>query len=159
MAKRTCSLTDCDKLHKGKGLCSTHHQRYLRRGDPLHNLNRIDSNVDDRYEAYVNRDGPTPGHWPELGSCWLWTGAISNRGYAVISVTGTSKSAHRWAYSTFNGPIPDGFYIDHLCREKTCVNPSHLEAVTPKENQRRGWIANTSDEDLLAEATRRGLLS
>ena len=65
--------------------------------------------------------------------CWLWTGPLNNTGYGCFART----SAHRWAYAAMVGPIPDGYQIDHLCRVRRCVNPSHLEAVTRSENNRR----------------------
>jgi hypothetical protein len=52
--------------------------------------------------------------------------------------------AHRFAYLEFVGPIPDGLVLDHLCRNKKCVNPDHLEPVTNAENLRRGRVARAS---------------
>lgn len=73
------------------------------------------------------------------GGCWLWTGAISN-GYGEIRRSGKRKKvlAHRWAYESLVGPVPNGLCLDHLCRVRNCVNPSHLEAVTLGENTLRG---------------------
>ena len=71
--------------------------------------------------------------------CWGWTGATSpSTGYSVF-VTGHSSRtyAHRFSYELFKGPIPNGYQIDHLCRNRPCVNPDHLEAVTQQENIRR----------------------
>lgn len=72
-------------------------------------------------------------------SCWLWTGA-SNGKYGQFRVYGDLVYVHRFAYERWVGPIPTGLTIDHLCRAKLCVNPSHLEAVTVVENSRRGAL-------------------
>jgi hypothetical protein len=72
--------------------------------------------------------------------CWEWRRYKSEQGYGITSkyCGKTRWRAHRLAYELFNGPIPDGLQIDHLCRNRGCVNPSHLEAVTHKENTLRG---------------------
>lgn len=75
--------------------------------------------------------------------CWIWTGQLS-RGYATMSVrcpdgSWRPKQAYRIAYEEFIGAIPPGLQIDHLCRNKKCVNPKHLEPVTGEENLRRHW--------------------
>jgi hypothetical protein len=73
----------------------------------------------------------------DVTDCWLWTGALNSRGYGAWGVDGRSRSTHRVAYESLVGPIPDGLTIDHLCREKRCCNPAHLEPVTVGENTRR----------------------
>lgn len=72
--------------------------------------------------------------------CWEWTAALVNSdGYGAFYYDGNrSGRAHRYAYQHYIGPIPEGLTIDHLCRNRKCVNPDHLEAVTNKENLRRG---------------------
>ena len=68
--------------------------------------------------------------------CWRWKGAGSN-GYATFTIGGQKRSAHRAVYELLVGPIPEGLQLDHLCGVKRCVNPAHLEPVTPRENTMR----------------------
>ena len=70
--------------------------------------------------------------------CWEWTGSSHKQGYGQIRVKGKLVLAHRLAYETLVGVIPEGLEIDHLCRNPKCVNPSHLEPVTHQENCQRG---------------------
>lgn len=69
--------------------------------------------------------------------CWLWTGALKPNGYGNCWAGPGYSSAHRVVYELLVGPVP-GFDLDHLCRVRHCVNPSHLEPVTRVENTRRG---------------------
>lgn len=76
----------------------------------------------------------------EPTGCWIWQGTLNSSGYARI-FTGPGKKlslAHRVSYRIHKGEIPAGLTIDHLCRERTCVNPDHLEAVTSRVNTLRG---------------------
>ncbi len=83
------------------------------------------------------RVDPTERFWLKVdssGDCWLWTGAINDRGYGVFWVDGALVYAHRFSYSLAS-PIPPGLQVDHrhTCL-KSCVNPSHLRLATNKQN-------------------------
>ena len=69
--------------------------------------------------------------------CWEWTGALST-GYGVLRFGGRQAYTHRIAYEIVVGLIPSGLQIDHLCRNRACCNPAHLEPVTRRENLMRG---------------------
>ena len=72
----------------------------------------------------------------QTDGCWMWRAARGGTGGPVYGLfrDGRMVYAHRWAYEYAIGPIPEGYQIDHLCRVPLCVNPAHLEAVTPSEN-------------------------
>lgn len=75
------------------------------------------------------------------GSCWNWLGRLDSDGYGQTRRVG-QRSAHRAFYSIFVGPIPEGFEVDHRCKNRRCVNPKHLEAVPPLVNRQRSAHRN-----------------
>lgn len=83
-----------------------------------------------RFWSKVNLFGPN--------GCWLWLGTPTAHGYARFYDSRTAAPGHRLAYEEMVAPIPDGMVLDHLCRTRHCVNPAHLEPVTPGENTLRG---------------------
>lgn len=76
--------------------------------------------------------------------CWIWTGRVHRRGYPEITIRQKYYRGNRFSYTLFKGEIPPGMVIDHLCRNPLCMNPRHLEAVTQKENMRRGNVWKTA---------------
>lgn len=74
---------------------------------------------------------------PVSSGCWQWHGAHIRNGYSAFS-TGRMQLGHRVAYEALVGQIPEGLVVDHLCRNRSCVNPDHLEPVTIRENLMRG---------------------
>jgi hypothetical protein len=83
--------------------------------------------------------------WPRVRkteTCWIWTGNTDSLGYGRISAGGKYgpiKLVHRVAYEMVVGPIPEGCHLDHLCQNTSCVNPAHLEAITPGEHVDRSF--------------------
>ena len=82
--------------------------------------------------------------------CWEWKGRIHN-GYGVCSTNSSSRWAHRVSYALFNGPIAEQMHVDHNCRNRTCVNPAHLEQMPPIENYRAIQRRRLRDEKALKE--------
>lgn len=80
---------------------------------------------------FVVRDAAT--------ECWNWQRSLDSKGYGRIYWQRRHTGAHRVSYILHHGPIPDGLTIDHLCRNRRCVNPDHLEPVSRRENMLRGF--------------------
>jgi hypothetical protein len=76
-----------------------------------------------------------------LTGCWMWVGSLTGchgkLNYSQLGFMGRKIATHRASYELFVGRIPEGMEVDHLCRHPWCINPAHLEAVTPMENWRR----------------------
>jgi len=81
--------------------------------------------------------------------CWEWLGYIGAKGYANYKYYGKMYKAHRFVYEKYKGKIPQGLVLDHLCKNRKCVNPEHLEAVEMVVNSRRGNAYKVTQEQVL----------
>lgn len=127
----TCSFPGCGrpKRHSG-GLCDSHRVQELK-GNGLHEITQKTMSVSDRFWSQVDVH--------EFGSgCWIWLGTTLPDGYGSFFHHGRRVAAHRFSYENVIGPIPSGLQLDHLCRNRRCVRPDHLEPVTCRENVIRG---------------------
>lgn len=128
---RICTVAGCDRPHSARGWCRVHYYRWYHDrplDTPVRPVHR--GTVQERFWQKVNRNS--------AAGCWLFLAGKDKDGYGKFKADGRHVRAHRYAYEILVGPIPDGLEPDHLCRTPACVNPAHLELVTPRENTLRG---------------------
>lgn len=131
-AMAVCALDYCHRPMSARGWCKKHYECWRRHGDP-EGGSRIVGDVEGNFWRKVSA--------PDARGCWPWTGAISGTGYGLFSPPATrGVAAHRYSYELLIGVIPDGLTIDHLCFNRICCNPAHMEPVTRGENARRGQV-------------------
>lgn len=107
--RRLCSMPGCERVARTRGRCDPHKYRSFA----------------ERFWARVDRSGP----------CWLWLGPTDKHGYGhAQAYKRLSGRPYQFAYWLTHGAVPEGLEIDHICRNRACVRPSHLRAVTHLEN-------------------------
>ncbi len=141
---KLCEVSGCERAIFGRGMCQAHHARWYRHRDiqsqiPIDNRGRSRSPIVRLLQRIIVQ-----------GHCWIWNGAVSGppgRGYGILWDHTIKRlvKAHRRSYELFRGTIPIGFEIDHICRNRLCINPDHLYVVTHSENIKRGFASRRAD--------------
>lgn len=108
--------------------------------DAITTLGRGKQDRAQAYAAMLSRTAENP-----VTGCHIYFGVKSSNGYGSIKADGRTVSTHRLSYEMARGGVPEGLVIDHLCWNRACVNPDHMEAVTQKVNLRRGFSAQSDN--------------
>lgn len=127
MTNRICLVPGCGRPHRARGYCRRCYDKAKHNGEFVPSPHR--SMTPEQWYWYAVR--PSDG-------CWEWTGRHDVLGYSLIYIEGKYRKAHRFSYELHIGQIPADLHLDHLCRNRGCVNPQHLEPVTLVENIMRG---------------------
>lgn len=124
-----CTVSGCTYTGTHRGVCGKHYQRLARHGSPFATSRIVGADAA-RFWMYTMDE--------TKAECWEWIGAKSADGYGTLRIDGTTAYMPRFAYELLIGPVGVGLEPDHLCRNRGCVNPWHLEPVTHRENILRG---------------------
>jgi hypothetical protein len=125
-----CSIDGCMERQYGRTLCRSHYERE-RHAKRLAHLPRQRLVGVAPFERILRRTRV------DAAGCWVWQASMQG-GYGRLNMHGRKVFAHRLAWECRFGPVPDGLELDHLCRNKACCNPDHLEPVTHTANVGRG---------------------
>lgn len=170
---RICSIDGCDRKHYARSWCTLHYSRWRQHGTPDYEppapkylsapstapdpLRSPKTGIDFRPEVPHKLTPELIAQFESLPErfktkvafgegCWEWT-AYTYKGYGKYGRGGRGAgvaSAHRWIYEYINGPLDTGQDVDHLCRNRKCVRPDHLEPCTRQQNLQRGRASNHS---------------
>lgn len=133
-----CSTDECPNDGYGPGnFCGSCRHRIRRYGSVANRPRPMNAMTRIMRQVHVGS---------QMGACWEWMGGCTNGAGYGRSYVGSHSGGdfhhvyvHRFVYEYFHGPIPDGMHVDHLCFNRACCNPDHLEAVSPAVNMSRAW--------------------
>lgn len=121
-----CKAEECERKHYAKGYCFKHWFRLWKNGTLV-----PDKIIGDTLKLFHSSYIAVP----ECG-CWLWEKSLARKGYGVIHIKNKRKSAHRYSWELYYGPVPKGLFVCHKCDTPSCVNPEHLFIGTHTDNMR-----------------------
>lgn len=124
-----CDVSECNRSAHRRRMCSTHYGQWRQENPDKVRRYRTHGPLNERFWRQVNGDS--------AATCWTWTGTTDKDGYGKFVECGQWIASHRFAYEALRAEIPAGLQIDHLCRNRACVNPWHMEPVTHRVNQWR----------------------
>lgn len=133
-----CSISQCRNAAEKRGWCSAHYSRWKKTGDV-----QADVPLRPRFDLRAQVLGKVLRPSDPDG-CWLWSAAVLPNGYGQVHAQRRTQLAHRVVFELMLGPIPTGMVLDHLCRNRNCVRPDHLDPITRAENTRRGFAARSA---------------
>jgi hypothetical protein len=144
---RLCEVTGCTNKHLAKGMCRAHYLRMYKNGSlDVQVLRGVPAMERLLSKCRITKQG-----------CWEYCGRLTVKGYAhVRSGDGGMRFAHRIAYAQKYGPVPEGMELDHVCRNRACFNPEHLQVVTHSENMRRAAPYRPRSNEIMLRCEKTG---
>ena len=130
----TCNIDGCDGKIKGRNMCGKHYTRFMKYGDVNHVTDRKGEKRGPRHKDLT---AMLASRSTLEGDCVIWGGSKNGSGYGKLLATYEGEQhtyAHRLSYRIHHGEIPEGMHIDHICHEKSCINPDHLRLASNKQN-------------------------